>query len=125
MNTLVVMGQTNITPWIVPDSYEMKAESMYESWLDGNFVEHRVYTRTHMVGSFSVWMAESRGMDADDFISVLNAATENNVTAMAVYDAISNSMKAINAYLKVEPTEHKDIAGGKFYDVFKIEVTER
>ena len=125
MNTLVLMDGQNITPWIVPDSYKMEAEDMFESWRDGNFVEHRVYTRSRMTGKFSVWTAEKRGMTLDDFIEILDGATTDHVTTMAVYDATSNSMKAITAYLKVKPSEHKEYAEGKFYDVLDIEVEER
>lgn len=125
MNSLVIVNGTDITPWIVPGSYSMKVENLFESWLDGNYVEHRVYTRAHMVGSFKVWMAEVRGMDLDDFITIWDGATNNHITTMVVYDSTTNSMKAINAYCSITPDEHQQLANDKYYDVLNIEVTER
>lgn len=125
MNTLVVIDNKDITPWIVPDSYKVVPEPSYESWQDGNYVEHRIYTRTRMQGTFEVWTAESRGMDTDAFMEHWNNATHNNVTVMGVFNNVTNSMKAIEAYCEITPEKHKDLAGEKFYDVFKIEVYER
>ena len=125
MNTLVVVDNVDITPWIVPDSYKLVPTEAYESWQDGNYVEHRVYTRTRMTGTFNVWTAEPRGMDTDALMEHFTNATHNKVTTMGVYDNVENRMRAIEAYCHITPDKHKDLAGGKFYDVFKIEVYER
>ena len=125
MNTLVVIDNTDITPWIVPDSYKLQPTEAYESWQDGNYVEHRIYTRTRMTGTFNVWTAEVRGMDTDALMAHIKAATHNNVTTMGVFDNVENRMRAIEAYLNITPDKHKDLAQGKFYDVFKIEVYEK
>lgn len=125
MNTLVVVDNTDITPWIVPDSYKLVPTEKYESWEDGNYVEHRIYTRTKITGTFNVWTAEARGMDTDAFMEHWNNATHNKITTLGVYDNVENRMRAIEAYCHITPDKHKDLAGGKFYDVFKIEVNER
>ena len=125
MNTLVVVDNVDITPWIVPDSYKLVPTETYESWQDGNYVEHRIYTRTRITGTFNVWTAEQRGMDTDALMEHFTNATHNKVTTMGVYDNVENRMRAIEAYCHITPDKHKDLAGGKFYDVFKIEVYER
>ena len=125
MNTLVVVDNVDITPWIVPDSYKLVPTEKYESWEDGNYVEHRIYTRTKITGTFNVWTAEARGMDTDAFMEHWNNATHNKITTLGVYDNVENRMRAIEAYCHITPDKHKDLAGGKFYDVFKIEVNER
>ena len=125
MNTLVVIDNTDITPWIVPDSYKLQPTEAYESWQDGNYVEHRICTRTRMTGTFNVWTAEVRGMDTDALMAHIKAATHNNVVTMGVFDNVENRMRAIEAYLNITPDKHKDLANDKFYDVFKIEVYEK
>ena len=125
MNTLVVVDNVDITPWIVPDSYKLVPTEKYESWEDGNYVEHRIYTRIKITGTFNVWTAEARGMDTDAFMEHWNNATHNKITTLGVYDNVENRMRAIEAYCHITPDKHKDLAGGKFYDVFKIEVYER
>lgn len=125
MNTLVIVNNTDITPYIDWESYNVIEEQMYESWLDGNYVEHRIYTRSHMKGSFRVWLCGIDGMDIDAFMELWKGATENHVTTMAVYDKVNNKMQAINAYCKMTPSDHKEMINGKYFDVVTIEVNER
>lgn len=125
MNRLVIVNGTDITQHIDWESYSLEPEELYESWRDGNYVEHRVYTRSHMVGSFRVWLCGINGMDLDAFLTLWKAATVNHITTLAVYDNTTNSMKAINAYCEIKPDDHKQMMNGKFWDVLTIEVTER
>ena len=125
MNSLVTIGTTDITPYINWETYKMVSESMYESWKDGNFVEHRIYTRTRLSGSFDVWLCGMNGMDTDAFITLWNSAVNNNTITLGVYDQTSNSMKAIQAFFVITPSKHKEMVNGSYFDVFHIEVTER
>lgn len=125
MNRLVIVGGTDITPYINWKKYNIEAEEMYESWRDGNYVEHRIYIRSRMTGSFEVWLCGINDMDTDAFLALWNSATTNHVTTMAVYDQTINDMRAINAFCQITPSDHKQMMNGKFFDVFKIEVEER
>ena len=78
-----------------------------------------------MVGSFEVWLCGMDGMDTDAFIALWNSAVSNHIVTLGVYDQASNSTKAINAYYTIEPVKHNEMINGNYFDVFKIEVTER
>lgn len=125
MNTLVIVNGTDITPYMDHKSYNMVLNDVYKSWTDGNEVEHRVYVRSKMKGSFRVWLCGKDDMDIDAFMELWNAATTNHVTTLGVYDIINNEIKAINAYCKITPSTHKVMANGEYWNVIEIEVTER
>lgn len=132
MNTLVVVvptdtsqSQTDITPYIKHKSYKMQKTGQYESWEDGNWVEHRIYTRSKISGSFEVWLCGMNGMDTDAFLTLWNSAIVENVVTLGVFVPTDNSMSVINAYYKMTPSKHDVLSNGTYYNVFKIEVTER
>ena len=125
MNTLVVVNNTDITKYIDWNSYKMNNVAVYKSWEDGNNVEHRVYKRSKIQGSFRVWLCGMDGMDVDAFMALWNGATNNHITTLGVYDQISNSIKAINAYCELEPDSHREMINGNYFDIIKIEVNER
>ena len=127
MNRLVVIGETDITPYIDWQSYKMEQKSAYESWKDGNYIEHRIYVRTRLEGSFRVWLAGINGMDTEAFISLIESATTNHVTTMGVYDPTSGSMtvKAIEAYVTITPGKHREMMNGQYFDILTVKVTEK
>lgn len=125
MNTLVVVNDTDITEYVNWKTYSVYADEKYEAWEDGNFVEHRVYTRSKLKGSFTVWLCEAGGMSTDDFLELWNGAVQNNVVTIGLFDMASNSMKAIEAYYDIKPSKHRELSDGQYFDLFKIEVTER
>ena len=125
MNALVVVNDTNITPYIDWDSYNIQPKEEYESWQDGNYVEHRIYTRSRLKGSFNVWLCGMNGMDTDTFMELWNGAVHNKIVTLGVYDQTINHMRAIEAYYSITPSKHKEMINGNYFDVFKIEVYER
>lgn len=125
MNTLAVINGIDITPYMDWGKFKIKPEEVYESWEDGNRVEHRIYTRTKLSGSFNVWLCGINGMDTNAFKTLIGNATNNHVTTMGLYDQTTNSLKAINAFIHLEPVEHKEMVNGDYFDVFKVEVQER
>ena len=125
MNTLVIVNNTDITPYIDWASYALASQDIFQSWTDGNFVEHRIYSRARISGSFRVWLCGKNGMDVDAFMELWNSATNNHITTLGVYDNVSNSIKAINAYCNIIPQSHREMVNGNYFDILTIEVTER
>lgn len=125
MNRLVVVGGTDITPYIDWKTYKMNTSKKYESWKDGNYVEHRIYTREQMSGSFTVWLCGIDGMDTDAFMQLWESATNNNVTTLLIFDNVANEMKAIEAFCTITASAHNEMVNGNYFDKFKIEVSEK
>lgn len=125
MNTLVVVNNTDITPYIDWNSYKMISNDVYKSWENANYVEHRIYTRSKVKGSFRVWLCGINDMDIDAFMELWNGATNNHITTLGVYVQTENRIKAINAYCDIKPDSHKEMINGNYFDVLTVEVTER
>lgn len=125
MNTLVVVNGTDITPYINWKTYKMEREDLCSTWRDGNYVEHRIYARSHLKGKFDVWLCGMNDIDTDAFLELWNGAVNNHVITLGVYDQTTNSMKTINAYYEMKPKKHLEMNNGNYYDVFEIEVEER
>ncbi len=123
MNNIII-GTSNITGHIIADSYQMDAEDLYESWRDGNYVEHRIITASKVRGSFEVACCD-KDYTFSDFMDVINTADNNGVLTCAVFVTNKNEMKAISAYYSISNEKHELMADGSFLDVLKIELTER
>ena len=122
---LVSVNGTDITPYINPKTYSMNADDNYESWNDGNNVEHRIYTRAKVKGSFMVALYGQNNMQTEDFLALWNGAVNNHVLTILVFVQNTNSMEAINAYYKFEGTFHREMINGNYCDVLKINIQER
>ena len=63
------------TNLIVDGSYKMDNETQYESWKDGNYVEHRSGRHTKLNGSFDVCLSPKTGTTLSQFHSLVENAT--------------------------------------------------
>ena len=102
----IIIGQTNITNYIVDGSYKMDAKSQYESWQDGNFVEHRIIVTEKVEGSFDLVCSNKTGsITLSDFMDIITAADNNGVITCAVYVTNKGASEAIDAYYSITNKE--------------------
>lgn len=125
MTGQAIIGSTDISNLIVDGTYKMDLEPSYQSWEDGNYVEHRIYARQKIRGEFDVALGSKTGKTMAQFMTILNGATTNNVTLGAFYVTNKGTVEAVNAYVKLENKEHILTADGSFIDVVSVEITER
>ena len=126
MIKLVQVGLDNdITEHINPKSYSMNSEDQYESWEDGNYVEHRIYVRKKIRGTFEVALYGKNGMDFAAFKQIWDDATENDVALLNVWVQNENRLVGIYAYYKFTGTIHREMLNGQCFDKITVEVTER
>lgn len=126
MRTHVVINGINMTPYVVDGSYKIGTDDEYESWKDGNKVEHRIIVSSKVTGSFDIVCSnKSNSITLADFLAALNAATDNGVLTMGIYVPTTNSFEAINCYYTKENTEHIITGEGNIIDVITITIKER
>ena len=125
MTGQAIIGSTDISNLIVDGSYKMDLEPSYQSWEDGNYVEHRIYARQKIRGEFDVALGSKAGKTMAQFMTILNGATTNNVTLGTFYVTNKGTVEAVNAYVTLTSKEHILTADGSFIDVVSVEVTER
>lgn len=122
---LAKINDIDITEHISESSYSMNAEPQFESWQDGNYVEHRIKARERISGSFSVAVYGRNGMTAKSFIELVDEATSNNVTTMLVYVQNRAKFELIEAYVTITGTAHRELENGTALDVLEVIVEER
>lgn len=125
MKVLLVVNDVDMTPYINEKSYKVNSKPQYESWQDGNFVEHRVIVRNRVEGSFEIAVYGYQGMDYQTFLDNWNAAVDNGVVTIGIYVMDQNKVKAIQAYYDFTGERHYEKLDGTFFDIVTVNITER
>lgn len=126
MRTHLVINGVDYTPFMVEGSYKINTVDKYESWLDGNMVEHRIVVSEKVSGSVQILCSElGNWPTVDEYIADLAAATDNYVLTCAVYVPSLGTTKAIDCYYDNENVSHIKSSGGQFTDIFQLKITER
>lgn len=122
----VVVGGLDITKYIVKDTYKMDSEDTYESWKDGNMVEHRIVVTDKVSGSFDICLCDEAGqLSFDDFLTAWNSAVNNKVVTIGVYVTNKNTFEALSAYYAMSSKEHIKKGDGGIIDVLTVTIKER
>lgn len=122
----IIIGQTNISDYIVHDTYKMDSKAQYESWKDGNYVEHRIIITEKVEGEFNVVCSNLNGsITLENFMDIISDADNNGVITCNVYVTNKGVMEAIDAYYTIENESHTMKADGTFVDVLKVSLKER
>lgn len=122
---LAMINGVDITEYINTKTYKMNQEKQYESWQDGNYREHRIYTRTRIEGSFEVALYGKNNMLTQDFLDLWESAVHNNIVTILVYVQNTNKNETIEAYFKFDGTFHRELINGDYVDILSVEITER
>lgn len=122
---LLVVNGVDLTPHIDEKSYSVNATAEYEKWLDGNYREHRIYTRDKVQGSFVVTLYGANGMDTAAFLSNWNAAVSNHVITLNCFVQNHNASETIEAYFTFDGTFHREMINGDYCDKLKVTITEK
>lgn len=121
---LAIVNETDITEYINPKTYKMNAEKTYESWLDGNYKEHRIYTRSKVKGSFEIALYGQNNMHTQDFLELWNGAVNNEVVTIMLYVQNLDQNSAIQAYFEFDGTFHREMINGEYCDVLTVNIEE-
>lgn len=125
MTGVALIGSVDISNLIVDGTYKMDAEEVYESWKDGNYVEHRIYTSTKIRGSFDVALSSKNDCTLSQFKTIINNATTNHVLLGAFYCTNSGAVEAVNAFCELKNKNHILTADGTFIDIITVEIIEK
>ncbi len=124
MQGKVIIGQNDISNLVVDGSYKMDEKETYESWKDGNKMEHRPGRVKKVSGSFNVALTSKINCTLAQFHQIMAAADNNGVIYAAVYVTNKGSVEAIDAFYSLENEEHIVTADGDI-DIVKVEIQER
>jgi len=122
--TLAVIAYTDITKYIIKDTYEVNTEPVYESWTDGNFHEHRIYVRDRLSGSFDVIFFDDDNGAYQDFLTLLASATTNHLLTIGLFVPNKSSFDAYQVYYTIKAAQHAECSDGRMVNKMTIELEE-
>ena len=126
MRNHLTVSNTDLTPYIVDGTYKMDTKDAYESWEDGNMMEHRVVVTSKVEGSFDIGCSNrSGGITLAHFLELWADAVDNKVATIGVYVPSVNQFKAIDCYYTITSKEHILSGDGEFIDVLTVKIQER
>lgn len=120
---VVVNGQ-DITNHIVSGSYKINAYDQYESWTDGNGIEHRIIVRTKVSGSFDI-VCSSKTIPLSDFLDLWNGAVNLGAVTIGMTVLNTDKFEALEAYYEITNKDHIKKGDGQIIDVLTIKIQER
>lgn len=123
--TLVIINNTDISKYIINDTYKMDSEPVYEAWKDGNFREHRIYARRQVKGSFDVIFFGEDDTPYTNFLSLLSSATVNNVLTLGAYVVNDGTFQAMEAYCELSGVQHAETTDGRRVNKMTVTIEER
>ena len=120
----IIIGLRDITDLVVVDSYKMDSTQLYESFDDGNRVEHRIPISDKVDGQFEVALSD-KNCTIEEFMNLWREAETNGYVMATVYVTNRGVMKTINAYYTMTSKKHERTAKGTYVDVLEIKLEER
>ena len=121
---LAIIGGTDITKYIIKDSYDINSEPVYQSWQDGNFREHRIYTRDRIEGDFEVIFFDEDNGAYEDFLELLAGSTSNHLTTMGLFVLNDSSFEALQAYVHITAKQHAETSDGRMVNKMTLKIEE-
>ena len=103
---LATVGGTDISKYIIKDTYKMNAEPVSQSWTDGNFHEHRIQIRERVSGSFDVIFFDEDNGAFEDFLALLEANTTNTLLTCGLYVENKAAFEAFQVYYEITAKQH-------------------
>lgn len=118
------IGASDWTPWEDIQSHDVQREDVYETWTDGNWIDHRVIARTRISGK--VKLGFDRAVDFAAFAAQLDSARDaEGFYAITVYCQNTGTMETVNAFLDVSTEAKWDLINGRQWQVATIKITGR
>lgn len=124
LTNLFTVGTTDLTKWEKTEDHEVNRSDVYETWVDGNWVDHRVIARTRITGK--VELGFSRESDFAAFMTLMSSARDaEGFYPISVWCSNTNSTESINAYLDLSGDTVWDVTCPRKYHQITVTITGR
>lgn len=122
--TLATIANTDITKYIIKDTYEVNSEPVFESWTDGNFHEHRIYIRDRVKGSFDVIFFDDDNGAYQDFLDLLDSATTNRKLTIGLFVVNESKFDGFQVYYTLSQAQHAETTDGRMVNKMTMTIEE-
>lgn len=115
---------TDLTAYADIQNYSVNEEDVYQSWTDGNWVEHRDVVRRRVEGEVKLGFAKAADFAA--FAALLISARQTGGWyPVTVYVNNTGAVMNIEAFLAVKGAGKWDLKNGRQWLVQTIQITQR
>lgn len=122
--SLFTIGTTDLTQYENKEEHEVNRTDVWEEWTDGNWITHRVISRTRVSGT--VELSFSRETDFANFISLLTSERNaNGYYSVTVWCSNTNTTETINAFLDVSGDTKWDVTAPIKHNTVVVTITQR
>ena len=121
---LFTIGSTDLTQWENTANHAVNRTDIYEEWTDGNWITHRVISRTKISGT--VQLSFSRESDFSSFMSLMTSERNaNGYYPITVWCGNTNSTETINAFLDISGDTKWDVTSPIKHNTITVAITQR
>jgi len=121
---LFTIGSTDLTKWEDTTVHTVNRDDVFEEWTDGNYITHRVITRTRISGT--VTLSFSRETDFTNFMSLMSTARNiNGYYSVTVWCNNTNTSETINAFLDISGDTKWDVTSPIKHNTITVAITGR
>lgn len=118
------IGSTDLSQYADIQNYNINEADVFQSWTDGNWIDHRDMVRTRITGTVLLGFKTAASWSAFQTIlaSQRNAAGYYPVT---LYVNNTGTTETIDAFLDMTNATKWDLVNDRFWRVQTVTVTER
>lgn len=121
---LFVISSTDLTSWEDKEKHEVNRADVWEEWVDGNWVTHRVIARTRVTGKVVLNFAKES--DFASFITLLSSARNaDGYYPITVWCSNTNTTETVNAFLDIDGDTKWDVTAPIKHHSVTVEITQR
>lgn len=124
LTNLFKIGSTDLTKWERTEEHDVNRADVYETWVDGNWVDHRVIARTRITGK--VVLSFSRQSDLSAFMTLLSSQRDaEGFYPITVWCSNTNTSETLNAYLDIAGDTKWDVTAPISHNTITVTITGR
>lgn len=124
MAILFKINNTDLTRWEDRRDHKVNREEIFETWTDGNWIEHRVVTRTRVSGSLKLNFA--READYSAFLALLvSERTADGYYPITVWCDNTGGTVEINAFLTCTGVVNWDVTAPIKHQSITVTIAQR
>lgn len=118
------IGTTDLSEYMDYQNYSMNSLPVFQSWTDGNMIEHRNSVRSRISGSFQLAFAKST--DYASFLTLMSSAMETNgYYSVSAYVQNTNTVEDFEAFIEYDSESKFDFTNLRQYHLVNMNISQR
>lgn len=124
LTNLFKIGSTDLTGYEDMEKHNVNKDEIFEEWVDGNYITHRLLSRTQIAGS--VYLKFPRETAYTTFLTLLSTARDvDGYYPVTVYCSNTGTAETFNAYLDIVGETKWDLTSPMKFHGVTLQITER